>query len=150
MCVRVVARKISCVSPHHVCVRCVCALCVHTSTITGRVGRADRLGLALSFVGQHREKVPLSGCVLDGLACRNDQLLFSVLNCVDVCNVYVQVWYHKCANRGRGCSNTKPLDQGGCTIWSVCVCAIHLRVCLYGSRGLSLCILLSVEVAHVV
>jgi hypothetical protein len=49
----------------------------------GRVGRADRMGLAVSFVATCREKV----------------------------------WYHKCANRGKGCSNTKLADQGGCTIW---------------------------------
>lgn len=29
-----------------------------------------------------------------------------------------KVWYHKnCPNRGRGCTNRKTLDQGGCTIW---------------------------------
>eukprot|EP01068_Selenidium_serpulae_P007407 Selendium_serpulae@DN4701_c0_g1_i1.p1 len=28
-----------------------------------------------------------------------------------------KVWYHKCANRGRGCTNTKLVEQGGCTIW---------------------------------
>lgn len=49
----------------------------------GRVGRADRMGLALSFVSKHKEKV----------------------------------WYHRCKNRGRGCTNTKLLDKGGCTIW---------------------------------
>jgi hypothetical protein len=50
---------------------------------TGRVGRADRLGLALSFVSTVKEKV----------------------------------WYHKCKDRGRGCTNTQLLDRGGCTIW---------------------------------
>eukprot|EP00923_Selenidium_pygospionis_P039667 GHVN01068889.1.p1 GENE.GHVN01068889.1~~GHVN01068889.1.p1 ORF type:complete len:780 (+),score=115.74 GHVN01068889.1:303-2342(+) len=28
-----------------------------------------------------------------------------------------QVWYHKCANRGKGCTNTRLVEQGGCTIW---------------------------------
>lgn len=49
----------------------------------GRVGRADRMGLAISLVATVREKV----------------------------------WYHKCANRGRGCENTNLVDKGGCCIW---------------------------------
>eukprot|EP00920_Eleutheroschizon_duboscqi_P039542 GHVT01095058.1.p1 GENE.GHVT01095058.1~~GHVT01095058.1.p1 ORF type:complete len:236 (-),score=58.65 GHVT01095058.1:983-1690(-) len=49
----------------------------------GRVGRADRLGLAISIASAVKEKV----------------------------------WYHRCANRGRGCANTKLVDQGGCTVW---------------------------------
>ena len=29
-----------------------------------------------------------------------------------------KVWYHsKCADRGRNCSNTKLLSEGGCTVW---------------------------------
>jgi ATP-dependent RNA helicase DDX1 len=29
-----------------------------------------------------------------------------------------KVWYHsKCADRGRGCTNTKLLADGGCTVW---------------------------------
>jgi len=28
-----------------------------------------------------------------------------------------KVWYHKCANRGKGCQNKKLTDQGGCCIW---------------------------------
>lgn len=28
-----------------------------------------------------------------------------------------KVWYHKCDNRGRGCTNTRLVDQGGCCIW---------------------------------
>lgn len=43
----------------------------------GRVGRADRMGLALCLVATEKEKV----------------------------------WYHKCSNRGRGCTNTKLVDQ---------------------------------------
>ena len=50
----------------------------------GRVGRADRMGLAISLVAATaREKV----------------------------------WYHVCANRGAGCSNTALKDAGGCAIW---------------------------------
>jgi len=49
----------------------------------GRVGRADRMGLAISIVATEKEKV----------------------------------WYHKCPNRGRGCTNTKLVEEGGCTIW---------------------------------
>jgi ATP-dependent RNA helicase DDX1 len=28
-----------------------------------------------------------------------------------------KVWYHKCANRGKNCSNRKLVDEGGCTLW---------------------------------
>uniref|UniRef100_A0A8C7KNW8 ATP-dependent RNA helicase n=1 Tax=Oncorhynchus kisutch TaxID=8019 RepID=A0A8C7KNW8_ONCKI len=28
-----------------------------------------------------------------------------------------EVWYHTCANRGRGCHNTRLKEEGGCTIW---------------------------------
>ncbi|XP_071268543.1 ATP-dependent RNA helicase DDX1 [Salvelinus alpinus] len=49
----------------------------------GRVGRAERMGLAISLVAMEKEKV----------------------------------WYHTCANRGRGCHNTRLKDDGGCTIW---------------------------------
>lgn len=51
----------------------------------GRVGRADRMGLAFSIVAPP--------------------------------GMRERVWYHKCANRGKDCSNTKLVDQGGCTIW---------------------------------
>ena len=47
----------------------------------GRVGRAERMGLAISFVSTVPEKV----------------------------------WYHKC--RDRSCTNTKLVNQGGCSIW---------------------------------
>eukprot|EP00922_Rhytidocystis_sp_ex-Travisia-forbesii_P040895 GHVS01061053.1.p1 GENE.GHVS01061053.1~~GHVS01061053.1.p1 ORF type:complete len:778 (-),score=106.73 GHVS01061053.1:1691-4024(-) len=50
----------------------------------GRVGRADRMGLAVSIAALHHKE---------------------------------KVWYHKCANRGRGCTNTNLVEQGGCTIW---------------------------------
>ncbi|KAF8566075.1 hypothetical protein P879_03368 [Paragonimus westermani] len=50
----------------------------------GRVGRAERMGLAISLVATVKEKV----------------------------------WYHSnCPNRGRGCYNTRLLEQGGCCIW---------------------------------
>lgn len=29
----------------------------------------------------------------------------------------LQVWYHKCSNRGKGCANTRLADAGGCCIW---------------------------------
>jgi ATP-dependent RNA helicase DDX1 len=32
-------------------------------------------------------------------------------------NLKEQVWYHKCNNRGKGCTNRKTADKGGCTIW---------------------------------
>jgi ATP-dependent RNA helicase DDX1 len=50
----------------------------------GRVGRSDRMGLAISLVAiEDQEKV----------------------------------WYHKCSNRGIGCSNRQLIQDGGCTIW---------------------------------
>ncbi|KAH8867724.1 ATP-dependent RNA helicase DDX1 [Schistosoma japonicum] len=50
----------------------------------GRVGRAERMGLAISLVSTVKEKV----------------------------------WYHSnCSTRGRGCYNTRLLDQGGCCMW---------------------------------
>ena len=49
----------------------------------GRVGRADRMGLAISLVSKVQEKV----------------------------------WYHTCANRGKGCANRLLTNQGGCCIW---------------------------------
>jgi ATP-dependent RNA helicase DDX1 len=51
----------------------------------GRVGRADRMGLAISLVATDGAKE--------------------------------KVWYHKCANRGKGCTNRKLTTEGGCTIW---------------------------------
>ncbi|VDP86376.1 unnamed protein product [Echinostoma caproni] len=33
-------------------------------------------------------------------------------------DVVCQVWYHSnCATRGRGCFNTRLVEQGGCCIW---------------------------------
>ncbi|CAL8097098.1 unnamed protein product [Calicophoron daubneyi] len=50
----------------------------------GRVGRAERMGLAISLVSTAKEKV----------------------------------WYHSnCSTRGRGCYNTRLVEQGGCCIW---------------------------------
>nr|XP_058944208.1 ATP-dependent RNA helicase DDX1-like [Pocillopora verrucosa] len=49
----------------------------------GRVGRAQRMGLAISLVSEVKEKV----------------------------------WYHTCPNRGKGCSDTRLRDHGGCAIW---------------------------------
>jgi len=50
----------------------------------GRVGRADKMGLAVSIVAPAKEKV----------------------------------WYHTCnKRRGIGCTNTKLVSSGGCTIW---------------------------------
>ena len=31
--------------------------------------------------------------------------------------VQEQVWYHTCANRGKGCTNRSVKERGGCTIW---------------------------------
>lgn len=29
----------------------------------------------------------------------------------------LQVWYHVCSSRGKGCYNTRLKEDGGCTIW---------------------------------
>lgn len=54
----------------------------------GRVGRADAVGLAISLVGTHQEKVR------------------ALLECCGLLTCACQVWYHKCnrKDRGRGCS----------------------------------------------
>ncbi|CAI2350141.1 unnamed protein product [Caenorhabditis sp. 36 PRJEB53466] len=49
----------------------------------GRVGRAERMGLSISLVSEHSEKM----------------------------------WFHKCRSRGVGCTNTRDVEKGGCTIW---------------------------------
>lgn len=51
----------------------------------GRVGRAERMGLAISIVASPSLKE--------------------------------KVWYHKCANRGKGCNNRSLSDAGGCCLW---------------------------------
>ena len=32
-------------------------------------------------------------------------------------NLLEKVWYHRCKNRGKGCSNRKLVEKGGCTLW---------------------------------
>lgn len=54
----------------------------------GRVGRADKMGLAISIVATSSERKLLE-----------------------------KVWYHTCSNRGQGCTNRKLKTDGGCTIW---------------------------------
>lgn len=34
-----------------------------------------------------------------------------------VSEVKEKVWYHTCPNRGKGCSDTRLRDHGGCAIW---------------------------------
>lgn len=53
----------------------------------GRVGRAERMGLAISIVAGGAP------------------------------GVKEKVWFHKCANRGKGCSNRSDVSNGGCTMW---------------------------------
>lgn len=62
----------------------------------GRVGRADRMGLAFSLVAAP--------------------------------GVKEQVWYHKCANRGKNCQNRNLVESGGCSIWydeSMCLAKVE-------------------------
>ena len=51
----------------------------------GRVGRADKMGLAISLVAAE--------------------------------GVREKVWYHKCKDRGKGCTNRALVNKGGCTMW---------------------------------
>lgn len=51
----------------------------------GRVGRAERMGLAISIVAGN--------------------------------DIKEKVWFHKCANRGKGCLNRADVGEGGCTMW---------------------------------
>lgn len=70
-----------------------------------------RMGLAISLVAMEKEKVRWS----IGVCLVHISLNF-------VCDfkytfLPVQVWYHVCPNRGRGCYNTRLKEDGGCTIW---------------------------------
>ena len=56
----------------------------------GRVGRAERMGLAISIV---------AGTDAEGQGLKE------------------KVWYHKCKDRGKGCTKRQTTDKGGCTIW---------------------------------
>jgi ATP-dependent RNA helicase DDX1 len=56
----------------------------------GRVGRAERMGLAISIVAG--------------------------TNTTTGKGIREKVWYHKCKNRGAGCTNRKLASAGGCTI----------------------------------
>ena len=71
----------------------------------GRVGRADSIGLAISFVAVEKEKVKrMRRC--------------KVQPCLPLMHA-LQVWFHTCSSKGRdgSCSNTKLVDKGGCCIW---------------------------------
>ncbi len=70
----------------------------------GRVGRADSIGLAVSFVAVEKEKVMF--------ARRNSRAASPEPR-------IVQVWFHTCSSKGRdgSCNNTKLVDKGGCCIW---------------------------------
>lgn len=65
------------------------------------------MGLAMSLVAMEKEKVKNTST--------NPTVKF-----VRVCDGVLprlQVWYHVCPNRGRGCYNTRLKEDGGCTIW---------------------------------
>ncbi len=38
------------------------------------------------------------------------------INIVAEVNLRERVWYHRCSNRGKNCSNCKLVDKGGCTV----------------------------------
>lgn len=68
------------------------------------------MGLALSLVAMEKEKVKSA----------HQQIQSAIVGWLFVCESIlprVQVWYHVCANRGRGCYNTRLKEDGGCTIW---------------------------------
>lgn len=83
----------------------------------GRVGRADRMGLAISLVAKVKEKA----CVL--CTCCDLCLICPLLPSMHASDFYIppspgcQVWYHTCPGRGKGCWNTRLVENGGCAIW---------------------------------
>lgn len=83
------------------------------------------MGLAISLVATEKEKVGQQGhpsvCIF---------FYYYYFQCIiywrgDLTHLkkkktlvlHKQVWYHVCANRGRGCYNTRLKEEGGCTIW---------------------------------
>lgn len=71
-----------------------------------------RMGLAISLVAMEKEKVGW----MTQLHSSFWLCLFFKIGCNLICR-HVQVWYHVCPNRGRGCYNTRLKEDGGCTIW---------------------------------
>lgn len=67
-----------------------------------------RMGLAISLVAMEKEKV--------GWMIWNTLMLKHALKIKKIF-LPVQVWYHVCPSRGRGCYNTQLKEDGGCTIW---------------------------------
>lgn len=67
----------------------------------GRVGRAERMGLAISLVSSVPEKVRLFNTSFKHV------------------KVFFKVWYHGdwCKTRGRNCWNTNLVEEKGCCIW---------------------------------
>jgi ATP-dependent RNA helicase DDX1 len=68
----------------------------------GRVGRVDKMGLAISIVA-----------VSDGLPSPSDNSNSEGSSR----DLHEKVWYHTCSNRGKDCTNRTLKSQGGCTIW---------------------------------
>lgn len=68
----------------------------------GRVGRAERMGLAISLVSSVPEKVR-----------------HTFLKYIQLILTFSQVWYHGewCKSRGRNCWNTNLVEEKGCCIW---------------------------------
>lgn len=85
----------------------------------GRVGRADRMGLALSLVATVQEKVcrPARACAACCCPTRSPSRHPSAGHSLSIIFFNLQVWYHSCPGRGKGCHNTRLKEQGGCTIW---------------------------------
>lgn len=79
----------------------------------GRVGRADRMGLAISLVAA----APPSSS--PGSASSSSSGAVNSGGKPGSGHSGEKVWYHSnCSNRGKdGCNNTAPVEKGGCTIW---------------------------------
>ena len=112
----------------------------------GRVGRAERMGLAISLVSKVKEKVSLatwhsadinyfsvwyllpfkdilqikkSSTFLSFCVFCIPQILNTQIIILTVLSNYCipQVWYHTCPSRGKSCRNTSLVENGGCAIW---------------------------------
>jgi len=86
----------------------------------GRVGRADRMGLAVSLVASPPVGAgagAVAGAVAGAGAGAGSSSSTSASASASAWRGE-KVWYHsKCSDRGRNCANTRLLSEGGCTVW---------------------------------